>query len=502
MKLDLPLFLKNAKLSSNKKIKLGAVHASVIIANPQGRSELESQLSPILAPWQRSKLKGQTSGKYDFETSRGPLTIILLEKKNEDQKTIHSGLLDDNSYTIAREKTGQFFCQVNSQKIKTMSWHGFGVEEEAIRGSFVGLEMAAYNFKSQGPAPKLTLSYAGQLTKNTVEKTLAQAMSIGKAINISRHLVNTAPSEKRPKDYAKAVKNLFLRKNEISVSVWDKKRLEKERMGMMLAVGAGSVQEPQLVQIRYRPAKNKTMAPIAFVGKGITFDTGGLNLKPGNGMRLMKKDMGGSATLVGLAHWATQSKLDIPCDFYLALAENSVDAHSFRPGDILTARNGLTIEIDNTDAEGRLVLGDTLALASQKKGRDKPRYLIDVATLTGAIKVGLGTDIGGLFSNDDQLASSLQSCSQISGDKFWRMPLMPSQRKKLKSDVADLTNSASGFGGAIRAAMFLQEFTGDIPWAHLDIYAWNDSAQGPFQASGGNGQGVQCLTQFLSQLSH
>jgi leucyl aminopeptidase len=145
-------------------------------------------------------------------------------------------------------------------------------------------------------------------------------------------------------------------------------------------------------------------------------------------------------------------------------------------------------------------MADALALASEAKGKDAPQFLIDVATLTGAIKVGLGSDIGGLFSNDDDLAFLLQNCAQMAGDPLWRMPLMKSQRAKLKSEVADLANSASGFGGAIRAAMFLKEFTGTVPWAHLDIFAWNDGKKGFFKGAGGSGQGLQCLAQFLSQL--
>ena len=502
----LPLWLKQATWQRGNKIKLSGEQTCLLLCSPKGRSELNQKLSPLLAPWQISQLKKEISGLFSFQTPRGPLSIILF--KNDAPCPISQGtpLNKDCPYTFAREMSGQFLCQIDLTKTKQINWYGLHLEQDSIVGSLVGLEMAAYQYKKINLKnnPPLKLTHWGELSQRQQTQALQKAKSMGKAINLARYLVDLPPSEKRPQDYARAVKNYFQGNSSLKMSLWDHKRLEKERMGMLLAVGQGSVQKPHLVHLRYRPSPSQTKIkypPIAFVGKGITFDTGGLNLKPGNSMRFMKKDMGGSAALMGLAHWVVDSHYPLPCDFYLALAENSVDAHSFRPGDVLTARNGLKVEIDNTDAEGRLALGDTLALASEAKGSHRPGRLIDVATLTGAIKVGLGSDIGGFFSNSEELAQLLEKSAQKSGDPFWRMPLMESQRKKLKSDVADLCNSAGGFGGAIRAATFLQEFTGPIPWAHFDLYAWKDSPGGPFQSSGGSGQGVQCLIHFLNHLS-
>jgi len=269
-------------------------------------------------------------------------------------------------------------------------------------------------------------------------------------------------------------------------------------MGLLLGVGQGAENAPCLVHIKYRPSKKTKQKPVAFVGKGITFDTGGLDIKPSAGMRLMKKDMGGAAAVAALAKWVDESAYPKPCDFYLALAENSVDGKSMRPGDVLTARNGLRIEIDNTDAEGRLVLADAIDVALTQKAADQPELLINVATLTGAIKVALGADVAGLFSNQDELAEDLQAAAHLAGDWVWRMPLVEKYASSLSSNFADCKNSSEGFGGAITAALFLQKFVRGCPWAHLDIYAWTDKGQGPLSAGMANGQAVQLLIQYLS----
>ena len=358
-----------------------------------------AELKLQLAPWQFNKLKGQEQGAFEFETNKGKLNVVFIQEEIIDGEIQHEGLLDESNYAFLRDQVGALFNKVNLEEIKSLSLHSFFLEYDEVLGSLLGLELSAYSYKVRGKLPSVSLTFFGDLPLEAIKEAHKMANSIGKGMNISRWLVDTPPNLKRPKDYADAVSKLFQKKANVTVSVWDEKKLKKENMGMMLAVGQGSIQLPRLVHIKYRPKKARSEKPLAFVGKGITFDSGGLDIKPSSNMRLMKKDMGGSASIVGLAYWAVQSKSEMPCDFYLALAENSVDAHSFRPSDIVTARNGLKVEIDNTDAEGRLVLGDTLALATSKKGKEKPQMVIDVATLTGAVKVGLGSDIAGLFSN-------------------------------------------------------------------------------------------------------
>jgi len=499
LNLSLPIYmakLKEVQKTSSFKFPSGA--ASILVYRTDNISRAKKLVKDQLQPYQLKTIPKEEGSFSQFQGKKGPLLLICLPV--EDFKySDHEGLLDSSNYSLARDLVGAGLVSYEDV-YQDIHLNLLDLEYDEALGSLLGMELAAYSFKSLKGAFSFSAQYQGSLEKGQLKDVLKNAKDIGQGINISRYLVDLPPNAKRPDTYATGIKNLFTGQTGMTVSVWNEARLKREKMGCLLGVGQASVQTAGLVHLRYRPKGGKDLAPVAFVGKGITFDTGGLNLKPGGSMRLMKKDMGGSACLVGLAQWVVKSKLEIPCDFYFALAENSVDSESFRPSDILTARNGMTVEIDNTDAEGRLVMADALALASEAKGADKPQFLIDVATLTGAIKVGLGSDIGGLFSNDDDLAFLLQNCGQMAGDPLWRMPLMKSQREKLKSEVADIANSTSGFGGAIRAAMFLKEFTGDLPWAHLDIFAWNDARKTFYRGAGGSGQGVQCLAQFLSQL--
>tara|TARA_R110002072_G_scaffold64203_2_gene159290 strand:- start:135976 stop:137481 length:1506 start_codon:yes stop_codon:yes gene_type:complete len=490
--------VKSAAVKSFKKVKLSLKDETIFIFPLTAFKENQKILKEVLFPNQIKEISANEPAKYSFSTNKGNITVISLPQELMEM-TSHEGMLDESNYTYCRDQVGSCIS-VNSFKEKTnINIYMSGLEYDEVLGSALGLDLGFYHYSQKRIKPVITFNYNGLLNTTGVKEAVKAGAQIGEGVNISRFLVDTPPNLKRPADYAAAVQELFKNSSNVKITIWDDKRLIKENMGLISAVGQGSEQGPRMVHISYRPKKSNIDQPLAFVGKGITFDTGGLNLKPGGSMRHMKKDMGGSSTVTGLAHWASQSKVETPCDFYLALAENSVDSKSFRPSDILKARNGMTVEIDNTDAEGRLVMADVLSVASEKKGKDKPLYLIDVATLTGAIKVGLGSDIGGLFSDDDELAFLIQSCAQVSGDYLWRMPLHRSQREKLNTPFADIVNSSGGFGGAIRAAMFLKDFKGDIPWAHLDLFHWSDSESGPYAHAGGTGQAVQCLAQFVSQ---
>lgn len=368
----------------------------------------------------------------------------------------------------------------------------FTKNDQFIKGCIVGLETYLYDFQKENK--KITFNFL-KTNRALSEKLTTDAIEIGNAINQARHLVNLPPNELNPKTYAQGIKKMFSKSKHISVTVWEGERLKKEKCFSLLTVGQASNNKSRLVHIKYKSKKSKGR-PIAFVGKGITFDSGGLDLKPPQAMRLMKKDMGGSATLVGLAKWLDQNEIKKDIDIYLALAENSVSDNAFRPSDIIKTRSGKKIEIHNTDAEGRLVMIDAIDVAINAK--NKPQCLIDVATLTGAGKVALGEDIASLFSNDDKLAEKLLSSSLKMGDPAWRMPLYSPYFKSMKSSFADFQNAASGFGGSITAALFLEKFTGDIPWAHFDIFGWTHGSVPSLPQAGGSGQSVQCLIDFLS----
>ncbi|MBY0452738.1 MAG: leucyl aminopeptidase family protein, partial [Bdellovibrionaceae bacterium] len=330
------------------------------------------------------------------------------------------------------------------------------------------------------------------------EKAINEAQLEATAVQLARHLVNLPPNEANPETIEEmTLKQLNWPKGKVKINVWDDKKLKAENMNLLLAVGAGSATPPRMIHIQYRPQAKSNKKPVAFVGKGITFDTGGLDIKPSSAMRLMKKDMGGAASVLGLAYWVAHSGCKQPCDFYLALAENGVDAKAMRPSDVYMSRAGLLVEIDNTDAEGRLVLADAMDVAAKQTGANEPEYLIDLATLTGAIKVALGAEVAGLFCNDDKLANELEWAGQAVGESNWRMPLVQKYFGSLSSPFADFKNSGEGFGGAITAALFLEKFCNGKKWAHLDIYAWADRMSGPYASAGGNGQAVQTLIHWL-----
>ncbi|HLZ67251.1 MAG TPA: leucyl aminopeptidase [Aliidongia sp.] len=283
----------------------------------------------------------------------------------------------------------------------------------------------------------------------------------------------------------------------VEVEVLDEKKMKKLGMGALLGVGQGSARPPRLVVMAWLGAKDKQVAPIAVVGKGITFDTGGISLKPGAGMEEMKWDMGGSGTVIGLMKALAGRKAKVNVVGIVALAENMPDGNAIRPGDILTSMSGQTIEVNNTDAEGRLVLADALWYTQD---RFKPRLMVNLATLTGAILVALGSEYAGLFSNNDELAERLTAAGKAVGEQLWRMPLNEAFDRAIDSDVADMKNiTGDRNAGSSIGGVFLQRFVNGVPWAHLDIagMAWSkkDTATVP---KGATGFGVRLLDRFVA----
>lgn len=474
-----------------KKAKSGA--QGLIWISPEkekGAAELKKRMGPELFAWAEKK----SQSLVRLTTDAGPIWWIRPYHSTVKKTKEHQDLLTPSTYALFRDSVGAGLSHIEDFDLTQLEIHLSDLSEDEQLGAFAGLDIGAYRFqkivsKEGLNIPAITLS--GDYSKEVLAK--ARALSAG--VNLARHLTNLPPNALNPVTYADFTKKLFGAGSAVKVEVWDEKRLLKENMGLHLAVGAGSNAPPRLVLLKYRPKKKTSKKPIAFVGKGVTFDSGGLDIKPSSGMRWMKKDMGGSATVLGLCLWAELSKSDQPLDCYLAMAENMVDKKSFRPGDVLFSRNGTSVEISNTDAEGRLVLADALQIAAD----ENPEAVIDVATLTGAIKVGLGAEIAGFFSNRDGLAKQLEQSAQAAGEPCWRMPLWQKYRTQMKSHFAEMTNSVEGFGGAITAALFLENFVGDVPWAHFDIYAWKDGADGAIGETGGNGQAVQTLAFFLDQ---
>ena len=493
----IPSLLDTVKLGS--EAGSGKTTGYLYVLGVEDRNKVTQLIERHAPQFQKTQLKKNTREFIQFLSEDGPMWI--LSPKSRKGPFSHQGRLEDSEYSWMRDQVGTIVALFRAYQLEQVEIELQATNEEQEKGLFVALEVAAYTYRATidgtgvSDFPKISFQKFGA---PFAKDTLAKAQALGASINLARHLVNTPPNFLNPDSMASFARKALSGARGVKVEVWDSKRLQKENMNLHLGVGRGAEHPPCLVHIKYRPTRAaKNLKPIAFVGKGVTFDSGGLDIKPSSGMRMMKKDMGGSATVLALAKWAAAVQYPRALDFYLAMAENMVDANSFRPSDVLTARNGLQIEIHNTDAEGRLVLADALDVAVTHKGADEPEIVIDVATLTGAIKVALGGEIAGLFSNDDRLAEELNRSGQEAGDLNWRMPLFSRYTSGMSSAFADMVNAVDGFAGAITAALFLEKFTRQKSWAHLDIYAWNDKASGPLSFAGGNGQAVQCLVRFL-----
>ncbi len=325
-------------------------------------------------------------------------------------------------------------------------------------------------------------------------KAFAASRAVANGVMLARDLVNEPANILGPAEFAQRAKELT--KAGVQVEVLTPKTLQRLRMNALLAVGQGSARPSHVVVMQWKGAGARGGDPIVFVGKGVTFDTGGISLKPAAGMEDMKGDMGGAAAVVGLMRELAERKAKVNAVGIIGLVENMPSGTAQRPGDVVTAMSGQTIEVLNTDAEGRMVLADCLWYA---QGRFKPKALINLATLTGAVMVALGKEHAGLFSNNNELASWLISAGEETGEKLWRLPLGPKYDKMIESKVADIKNTGGKWGGSISAAQFLQRFVKEgTPWAHLDIAGTAmSSVDSEINRSWGSGYGVRLLDQLV-----
>jgi leucyl aminopeptidase len=324
-------------------------------------------------------------------------------------------------------------------------------------------------------------------------KAFAGSAHIVDGIVLARELVNEPPNVLYPEEFARRAARL--RKLGVIVEILDPKAMAKLGMGALLGVAQGSARPGRTVIMRYNGGK-RGEPPVAFVGKGVCFDTGGISIKGAASMEDMKGDMGGAACVVGLMHALAARKARVNAVGAIGLVENMPDGNAQRPGDIVTSMSGQTIEIINTDAEGRLVLADVLWYVAKKF---KPKFMVDLATLTGAIMVALGTEHAGLFSNNDELAERLVKAGLETGERVWRMPLAPEYDKLIDSQFADMKNTGGRHGGSITAAQFLQRFVDNTPWAHLDIAGTAMGApKTEINHSWGSGFGVRLLERLVA----
>ncbi len=365
----------------------------------------------------------------------------------------------------------------------------------------LGATLAAYRFDryrtkekaDKKPTIQTVRIVAGDVS--AAKAAFAPLSALAEGVFFTRDLVSEPANILYPVEFANRVK--ALEGLGASVEILDEAAMAELGMGSLLGVGQGSARDSQLVIIRWNGAADPNAQPVAFVGKGVCFDTGGISLKPADGMEDMKWDMGGAGAVAGLMLTLAKRKAKANVIGILGLVENMPDGNAQRPGDIVTSMSGQTIEVINTDAEGRLVLADALWYCQD---RFKPKFMVDLATLTGAIIIALGNDFGGLFSNNDALAENLLAASKASGDALWRLPLPTAYEKQIDSMAADVKNTGGRPAGSITAALFLQRFVNDTPWAHLDIAstAWKKPSATPTAPDGATGFGVRLLDRLVA----
>lgn len=377
---------------------------------------------------------------------------------------------------------------------------------EEAQAWFEGFILCGYRYNQyKSKAHKVTVTtvtaHVTPAQKQAVQKAFIRASQVAEGIILARNLVNTPAHDMTPSKLAETAHQIAAQSEDrVQVTVLDETECEELGMHSYLAVAKGSQEPPKFIHLVYKPVE-ATEKRVAVIGKGVTFDSGGLSLKPANSMETMKCDMAGAATVLGL--FSTLSKLNVPVEVHgiIAATENMPSGQAIRPGDIVKASNGVTIEILNTDAEGRLTLADALVYAEKYE----PQAIIDLATLTGACVVALGEEIAAMYANNDKLAESLLASSAQGGEELWRMPLYGAYDKLIESKYADIrnTSTAAGYGGSITAAMFLQRFVKkDRPWAHLDIAgpAYAEKPLNAYTLYGATGYGVATLVNYLQNL--
>ena len=392
------------------------------------------------------------------------------------EKNLNSALKKINSYDI-----NSISIDLNNIAIK-----GY----DHIKAGIIEIEKTQYSYKQKKSSilKECLLNVSSKISNKQLSATIDISVAIANGLNKARILGDTPPNICNPTFLAKEAKKLEKLNRNLKVEILDEKQMRTLKMGSLLSVSQGSVQPAKLVIIKYMPIKNKQ--PIVLVGKGITFDTGGISLKPSPTMDEMKYDMSGAGSVIGTMQACAEMNLKNNVIGILACAENMPSGVATRPGDVVTSMSGITIEILNTDAEGRLVLCDALTFSKKYK----PRYILDMATLTGACLVGLGKYPSGLFSNSEILSKKIKSSADKTGDRVWQLPLYSDYFDELKTNFADIQNIGGRYGGAITAAAFLANFTNDEKWAHLDIAgtAWDSGKD-----KGSTGRPVKLLIDFV-----
>lgn len=386
----------------------------------------------------------------------------------------------------------------NGEKVNSLAAHlpslafAGATNSDLMRMAVVNLLMAEYKFgKYQKPEKQQRLLRSVELMVPDdagVARAFREGRIIAKYVNHCRDLANTPGSDMTPQLLASRAADLA-KSTGCSIRVLDRKAMSNEKMNAILGVSKGSIEEPRFIIMEYKGG-NKTDAPLVFVGKGVTFDSGGINLKSTSSLSEMHMDMSGGAAALCATAAIAEMKLPVNVIALVPAVENMPSGSGYRPGDVLTSRSGITIEVGNTDAEGRVILSDALDFAKQYK----PQMIVDLATLTGSAMVALGQRMAALFTADDALADEFQNIGEMTGDYLWRLPMTEEYEEEIKGTFADINNSSKArYGDAIHGALFLKRFVGNFPWAHLDIAPTMSSTDGQYLAKGATGTGVRVL---------
>jgi leucyl aminopeptidase len=437
-----------------------------------------------------------------FTGKRDQLADILAPTKSCD-RVILLGAGDAAKLSSQEwELTGGTIAgQLLSSKVAEAAIEIAGSSKELAQAAAMiasGAKLRNYQFntyKSKKPEKVVELEALNIVTAEPAKAKSAfeRLSAIAEGVHLARDLVNEPANVLTPVEFANRVKQLT--KSGVKIEILTPAQMKKLGMGALLGVSQGSPFEPRLVVMRWSGGP-KGEAPLAFVGKGVTFDTGGVSIKPAAGMEDMKGDMGGAAAVAGLMLALAKRRAKCNVVGAIGLVENAIDGKAQRPGDVVKSMSGQTIAVLNTDAEGRLILADVLWYV---QNRFKPKFMVNLATLTGAILVALGKEHAGLFSNNDELSERLTKAGLESGEKLWRMPLSSEYDKAIDSDIADMKNIGGRFGGSITAAQFLQRFVNKVPWAHLDIAGTAmDSTKNAINQSWASGWGVRLLNRLVA----
>jgi leucyl aminopeptidase len=436
-----------------------------------------------------------------FTGAKGKTLDVVAPEGVEWSRVLLMGVGQRGAFDASAAETAaaDAYRALKTSGAKTLTIAFEGAADQAAHAA-LGVRLAAYRFDryrtTEKPERKPTVEAVRiAAAEPDAAATFGGLAELAEAMTFTRDLVSEPANVLYPAEFARRVK--ALERLGLTVEILGEPEMTELGMGALLGVGQGSRRESQLAVIQWNGGPDPTAAPVALVGKGVCFDTGGISLKPPENMEDMKWDMGGAGAVAGAMYALAARKAPVNVVGILGLVENMPDGNAQRPGDIVTSMSGQTIEVINTDAEGRLVLADALWYCEQ---RFKPKAMIDLATLTGAVIVALGDNMAAVYSNNEDLAAKLLAASEASGDTLWRMPLPSAYEKQIESLAADLKNTGGRPAGSVTAALFLQHFVKDAAWAHIDIagVAWRKSSSQATHPEGASGFGVRLLNQLVA----